>query len=271
MSIILTCGVDECIIDYPAWEGYYSQVVMAIEPIELSYGWEVHNNGILFDYRLCHIDRSILTETEAANIETFLYGNRGVSINMAIGTDSNFFPFGPDKGDTGTFVVRVLDRQLSGMDQFKQFDKAWHILLVTAPEYSLPAVTNQDNFQIGTVDGLLYPQIGINPSRYFGLINGVSYGGDGYSVDTRDNVSTTSFIQTCNEGLAAELIEFLAGATGRHQDITMIAPDDYYLFGVENGGGATYTCKLIQKTIECRQLNYEEFEIPLNFYMKSAA
>lgn len=267
MSITLTCGVDQCVIDYPAWEGYYSKAVLAIEIIQLEYGYEIHDNGISFDYRVCVIDRSILTETEAANLETFINDNRGSDINMAIGTDSNFFPFGPDMGDTGTFVVKILGRDFGPFDQFKQFDKSWQLLLVTEPAYLLPNVNNQDSFQIGTVDGLLYPQAGINHQNDRAIKHSISYGGDNYYIDKRDNIYTTSFVQQCNEGLAAELFQFLTSVNGRDQDITVIAPDDYYLFGPENSAGGTFSCRLLQKEIECRQLNYEEFEIPLNFFM----
>ena len=271
MSITLSYGIDQCVINYPAWEGYYSKAVLAIEPIMLEYGYEIHDNGISYDYRVCVIDRSILTETEAVDLESFIYGHRGLDINMAIGTDSNFFPFGPDKGDTGTFVIKILDRKFGPFDQFKQFDKSWVLKLVTPPAYVLPSVTNQDSFQIGTVDGLLYPQAGINPDRDFGIKHSLSYGGTNYYIDKRDNIHTTSFTQVCNEGLAAELFQFLTSANGRDQDITIIAPDDYYLFDPKNSAGGTFTCRLIQKEIECRQLNYEEFEIPLNFFMVSEA
>jgi hypothetical protein len=262
---------DSVEINYPEWNGYVPKIHLAIEPVETASGWDTWDNLISNDYRTCSIARSVLTETEAKNFDDFIIAHRGLTLNMAIGTNSNFFPFMPDKGDTGTFTVKIVERKFGQFDQFKQFSKAWDILMVTAPSYTPPDSTHQADFQIGTVDGLLYPQTGIESKRIYGEMNGISYGGDMYSTDIRRNIHETSFTQRCNEGLAAELVTFLAGATGRNQDITIVAPDDYYLFDVAQGASGTYTCKLIQKIIECRQLDYEEFEIPLSFWMKSAA
>jgi hypothetical protein len=259
---------DSIEIEYPEW-GYISSAHLAIEPIKTSVGWDVWNNGIATDYRTCKIERSIFDEQDGVDLDTFLIANRRVPLSMDIGTNSNFYPFMPDKGDSGIFVVHVIDRKFGQFDQFNQFAKEWELLMTYAPDYELPAVTNQANFQIGTVDGLMYPQAGIDSSRIYGVNTGISYGGQPYSVDIRRNIHETNFTQRCNTGLAAELLYFLTGATGRHQDITIIAPDNYYLFDPANSASGTYTCKLIQNIIECRQINYEEFEISLSFWMKS--
>jgi len=269
--ITLSYIADSVEINYPVWEGYVSSVVLAIEISETTDGFDAWDNGITRDYRLCKIDRMLLSETEANNLEVFLAVHRGVGMSMDIGTDSNFFPFGPDKGDSGVFTVRLLSREYGSFDQFKQFDKTIDFVMISAPAYSLPAVTNQASFQIGTVDGLLYPQTDIVSPRVYGVSHCVSYDGSPYAVDIRRNIYTTEFTQRCNEGLAAELLAFLTGTNGRTQDISIIAPDDYYLFDIANSASGTYTCRLIQKTIECRQLNYEEFEIPLSFWMKAGS
>lgn len=268
--ITLSYGADSVEIDYPEWE-YISRIHLAIEPVETTNGWDVWNNDITNDYRSCSISRSVLDEADGVALDAFMLAHRGLTLNMAIGTESNFFPFGPDLGDTGTFTIQIMDRKFGQFDQFNQFSKSWNLVMISKPAYDLPAVTHQADFQIGTVDGLLYPQTGIESSRVYGIKTNVSYGGDPFSVDIRRNIHETSFVQKCNQGLAAELLSFLSGATGRYQDITIIAPDNYYLFDPVQGASGTYTCKLIQKVIECRYIAYEEFDIPLNFWMKSAA
>lgn len=259
------------IINYPEWEGYVSRAHLAIEAVETANGWDVWDNGIALDYRTCSIARSVLSKSEANNLDEFLLGFRGTDFYMSIGPDSNFFPFGPDRGDSNTFAVRLLDRKFEQFDQFKQFNKSWTFLMTQAPAYSLPTVTEQGDFQIGTVNGLLYPQAGLSPERIYGVRTDVSYGGDGYPVDIRRNIHETSFKQVCNEGLAAELMAFLTGVSGRGSDISIVAPNDYYLFDVAQGASGTYTTKLIQKVIECTQVDYEEFHIPLKFWMKTKA
>jgi hypothetical protein len=266
--ITLSHGTHTVDIDYPEWEGYSPVITLAIESVETADGYDIWDNGIAYDYRVCKIDRSLLSETDCAALDVFFAGHRTAEIYMDIGTDSNFFPFGPDKGDSGEFTVRLISRKYGSFDQFKQFKKSYDLLMIDAPAYSLPSVTEQADFQIGTVDGLLYPQTDVISDRVYGVTTGISYGGDAGSIDIRRNIHTVSFTQRCNAGLAAELVAFLTGATGRSQDITIIAPDDFYLFDIANGASGTYICKLIQKEIICNQLDYEEWEIPLSFWLK---
>lgn len=268
--ITFSYGVDSVSIGYPEWS-YVPRVHMAFEVIELSNGYSLWNNGIGNDYRSCSIDRGILTADEALALDQFIMSHRGDTVNMNIGTGSNFFPFMPDKGDTGVFTVKIMDRKFGQFDQFNQFSKSVELLMVSSPDYSLPSVFDQGDFQIGTVDGLMFPQLGIDPSVNYGINHGVTYGGDYNLVDVGNRVFTTSFIQRCNKGLAAELLSYITGATGRFQDIQIISPSGYYTFGPTNGSSGTYTGKIIQNVIECRHLDFEEFEIPLSFWMREAA
>ena len=268
--ITLTGVGGEFAINNPE-HNYVSRAHLAITPQKTCTGWESWNNGIARDYRTCSIPRFIHDEADGLALVTFLKNNQGNEISMAIGTDSNFFPFGPDKGDSGSFIVRILNREFGSFDQFEQFTKSIDLLLVNAPDYSLPSVVNQGGFQIGTVQYLLYPQLNFNHKTNFSINTGVNYGGEGKSIDHGHDSFESSFVQQCNTSLAAKLFEFLTGATGRDQDITIIAEYDYYMFGPDNGSDGTYTCKLIHNVIECKHIENEQFEIPLSFYMKSAA
>lgn len=269
--MITLTGVDGQIdIDFPE-HNYISRAHLAISPQRTCTGWETWNNDISRDYRTCLIPRFIHDEAKAYLLWSFLKNNQGNEITMDIGTDSNFFPFGPDKGDSDEFIVRIINRQYGTFDQFKQFTKSLELLLVSAPDYSLPSVVNQGSFQIGTVQYLLYPQLSFNHKSNYSIQTGIAFNGEGKSIDHGYDSYETSFVQQCNTSLAAKLFDYLTGTTGRHQDITIIAGEDYYMFGPINGDDGTYTCKLIQNVIECKHVENEQFEIPLNFYMKSAA
>lgn len=267
--ITLTHGAHTVEINYPLWEGYEASVFLATEIIETCAGFSIIDNGDSRMYRKCSIQRSWLSENECSNLDVFFNGHRtDVLIEMDIGTDSGFFPFLPDYGDTGVFSVYLAGRKYGQFDQFKQFNKSYDFILSSPPSYSIPPVFTQGQFQIGSVDGLLYPQTGIVSDRVYGVNYGLTYNGTVSAVDIRRNIHTAGFTQRCNGGLAAELVDFLTGAYGRANDITIVAPDDYYLFDIANGASGTYTCKLIQNEITCRQLDYEEFEIPLTMWMK---
>ena len=268
--ILTAASLDTVTIDNPEY-GYVSTANLAIEPVETSHGWDTWNNGIEYDFRTCLLSRFNLDEVVAYGLDQFILAHRGESLTMTLDSDSGFFPFGPDLGDTGDFIIQITDRKFGEFDQFKQYSKSISLLLETAPAYTLPSVDRMHTLQIGSVLYLPYPQTGISPNLVPGIQTGVSYGGDGYSIDIQRRAHETSFTLQCNESLPAHLMAFLTGALGRNQDITIVAPDEYYLFGTENGSSGTYVCKLIQKKIECTHVENEQFEIPLSFWMKSKA
>jgi len=265
--MILSAGEDTITINNPEY-GYIAYVNMAISVVETEHGYQLWDNGIGYDHRTCKVDRFLFSDTEAATLETFLNSHRGEIIALTLGTDSGFFPFGPDKGDTGIFTIKVLERNFTLYDQFNQFTKSFKWLMVSAPAYTLPAITRQGNFSIGGVDYLMYPQTGISQGKEYGLSTSVTLGGDGYYVDKKVNVTTSGFTQNCNEGLAAALFAYMTGSNGRASDITIENAGRYYIFGVENGASDSYLCKNISPVIQCEHVGNEQFEIPLTFWLK---
>jgi hypothetical protein len=272
--ITFTAGGSYVQIEYPEWS-FLAKAHLAMSLNSTCNGWDVWDNGIVNDYRTCEIERLHLNlisgDTTAKMLDDFLLAHRDETLEMNLPSGSGFFPFGPDKGDAGNFDVKIIERKFGQYDQFRQYTKSMILLMVTAPVYVLPDIVTQGDFQIGEIEGLLYPQLGIDSSREYGIQTGISYGGDAYSVDIRHNIHETSFIQQCNTSLAAALMNFLCSDLGRYQDISIVAPGNYYLFDMANGSDGTYTCKLIQDIVECKHVGNEQFEIPLKFWMKSAA
>jgi hypothetical protein len=254
-------------LDPPEWS-YIPRLHLGFEVIETSSGYAHWDNSIANDYRTCEIDRSILDAVDAIAFDAFITDHLGETLEMDVGTGTNFFPFLPDKGDFGTFTVKILDRKFGQFDQFRQFSKSYSLLMVSAPAYTTPEIAPQGDFKMGPVDGLMYPQLGIDPSVRYGAAHGVSYGGDHGMIDIGVDVHVASFTQRCNKGLAAALIAFLGSSVGRFQDIEITAPEGYYLFGSANGSSGTYIVKMAQNVIECRHNDFEEFEIPLSFWMR---
>lgn len=270
MITLSISGGDSIQIDFPEYN-YTTTSHLAISITKTMAGYKIWDNGISNDYRTCSIDRFYIDSTQSKSIDDFILANRGENINLVLPEGSGFFPFAPDKGDYGTFVVKIIDRKFGQFDQFSRYSKSLELLLVTPPSYEFPEISQQGSFQIGSVDGLLYPQLGIDVETQYGIGTGISYGGDAYSVDIKRNVYTAEFTQQCNTSLASYLMAFITGATGRDSDITVVAPTNYYLFGIQNGSSGTYTCKITQSVIECKHVGNEQFEIKIPLWMKAVA
>lgn len=258
---------DSITIDTPEY-GYSTDCHFAISIVETENGYRIWDNGSSYDYRTCSIGRFCFSESDALSVETFFNSHRQDIITLNIGYDSGFFPFGPDYGDDGIFTIKLLNRKFDLYDQFNQFSKSFEFLMVSKPAYAYPTIIPQGDFSIGNVDGLMYPQTGINQDKTYGYKSSVSYGGDGYYVDKLRNKNIVNFVQNCNETMAAALMEFLTGSNGRGSDITLSNSGRYYLFGIENGSSGSYLCKNIKSVIRCTHIGTQQFEIPLSFWLK---
>jgi hypothetical protein len=201
------------------------------------------------------------------------------TVTLRLGaTATGFFPFGPDYGDVGDFTVRLLSQVQSGilLSPWRYWQDGLSLVLVTAPAYALPSQVDQGSFQIGTVNGLLFPQEGFKPEARYNHRTDLSLSGVPSSIDGLESSDSweSSWDQQCNQSKAAALVSFLTGATGRSADISVIAGENYYTFGGDNGSGNAYTCKFLGSSHERKKIiisirhdRYNQFTIPMTFWM----
>lgn len=212
---------------------------------------------------------SFLRDADMGRCENFI---------MRLGaTPTGFFPFGPDYGDVGDFTVRLIGQQQSGIQfsPWRYWQDRLSFVLVTAPAYALPTDVDQGSFEIGSVDGLLFPQNGFKPESRYNHRTDLSISGVPSSIDGLASQDSweSAWEQQCNQSKAAALVSFLTGATGRSAEIAILAGDYYYLYGTDKGSSGLYACHFLgserqekKMVLSVRHDGYNRFTIPLRFW-----
>jgi hypothetical protein len=275
-------GSNSVTVNRPQY-GYTAQAHFQIVLSQAETGaYSLWDNGASYDYRTCKAAKWLLPASQKNLLNEFFRNaaeGRAEPITMALGSSpTGFFPFGPDLGDMGTFTVEVVSRNQSGLlyKPYKWFQDEFELVMVSAPSYSLPTRIAQGKFQIGSVSGLRYP--GFKPVASYAFQVDLTRSGVPAALDAGSAGDSweTGFDQTCNQSMAAALVAYLAA--NRQNDITVVAPADYYAFGMDQGAGGTYTSLFLgtnhsdQETVlDITHDAFNQFTIPLNWWMKAAA
>jgi hypothetical protein len=215
-------------------------------------------------------------------IALFRDTSRGETINLALGTTATgFFPFGPDKGDLGTFTVRILSfREMPwGMSPYGYVPIEIEMVMVTAPVYEIGSGRSEGVLQIGTVSTLRWPDPGYTPEPEYVVSHNLSRNGTPYVEDmgkVRDRY-TSEFTLPCCTSNAALVASYLT-VTGRGGDITVVPGSNAYMFGVteHSSGAGTYTTRLVLGNengtdLVMKNVSWDLWEIPLKFWMSARA
>jgi hypothetical protein len=263
-------------VDYPEY-GYESIVTMSIASQRAknrSYTFFDRTNS--YDSRKCKLS-FLLTELESQLFIPFWEGTsiddngRTETITMALDSTSGFFPFGPDKGDTGNFTVKMLSYQHNYDHSVKQYRHIIELIMVTAPAYELPDEIDQGSITICGISGLLMAQDNYGIEQRYNYSKIQNNDGSVKIIDgpNSSDAYETEYIQLCNQSKAAALIDALV--TNRDGDITITATNAH-MFGYQSSDN--YTVNLIgsdNKNIDISVIHtdYDQFEIDLRFYLKS--
>lgn len=273
--MIFSKGADSITVETPEY-GYTVSVEMRIDiqPAEDNTYPDPWDNGVAYDTRVLECS-FLLNKTQSDLLQAFFKtAGRGRCelINIELGTEpTGFYPAGPDKGDVGTFAVQAIDiQQGPALVPFKDWVRTKiKFCIISTPEYTIPEQVEQGNFTIGDVGGLMQSPDGydITALRNFSATRTtVAYFVDGAtSGDTWEN----SFTQRANASSMAALLNYLTGPDGRNQDISIVAPSGFYIFGGEQGGAGTYNTKLLKNVLTVTHERYDGFSLPLSFWMKA--
>jgi hypothetical protein len=256
----------------PQW-GYSTKIVYPFQLTKLANKkyrkWDAGSN---YDKRYLSCKWLLQKDNAETLLEIFRDAakGRGKLLTLKLGaTESGFFPFGADKGDKGDFQVVLTDvkpmaSQGHPADLFTI--EASFLFVGSYPAYVLPDAFPEGNLTIGTVENLRYPETmhGQNISygvkvteteNYSAYVNDMSTTADTYEA------SLALELLGCN---MARLIDFLSGASGRAEDITITPPDNAYLFGIVNGSTDDYTCKWLDSELTTVHSNYNTFSTSIN-------
>jgi hypothetical protein len=278
MSITFTNGENSVTVDNPLY-GYTVDVVMSTHKV-LSGGqyrfWDDSVSG-LYDRRVLKNVVFQLSESQQVVFQDFFNDpekGRCETVVMDLGeTPSGFFPRGPDMGDVGEFVVRLLTQSEGGLlqDPWKYFSSGLDFALAggPTPAYELPVEVRQGTLAIGAVDELMYPLRGFSPGFRRAYSNSTTQDGTPYSVDGANSADgyDTNFLLSANQSKMAALVNFLSGATGRTADIDIITTGKHYPYGISNGADGTFPSKLLSNILSVTHNSVNDFSLPLDFWM----
>jgi len=205
-----------------------------------------------YDMRKCLGASFDLTQSAMDDLADLLRDTdkgRGEDLTLQLGTTSGFFPFGPDKGDTGDFTVRVTNFTPGG-----QRHKPWlywgptlDMVMVSNPAYSVSDDMDDGQLQVGTVTGLRYPQAGYRQSIDYAVQNTVTWDSTGHSLDMGANAD--GYESDCtfsgNTGKMGALVAYLVGTARGNDNVSFVASANNYPFGVDMGGSGSFTVQFL--------------------------
>lgn len=233
----------------------------------------IYDEGAAYDKRTCDCNFSLNSDDQSA-LNAFLKtvgvtGGRAQQLTLSMNTGSGFFPFGPDKGDAGPFTVSVEypKHAKQVMDPFLYFAGALRFRNVGAwPSYSLPSLSSEGVFQIGSVVGNRYPEGGFNAdnSGYAVTLTSTENNTPNF-VDrgTGGDTYWTKFTMQSNQAQAAAVIAYLTG-TARGNQFAVYGGNNYYIFGRDKSASGSFHVKLNQESIEITHEMWNRFNYELN-------
>lgn len=208
--------------------------------------------------------------TDQLNLEQFFNltaQGRSQTATMTLDASSGFFPFGPDKGDTGVFTVAVLPPSYQGVGEapYKYFTSEITFVMVSAPAYSIPADSNADygDITIGTIANLRFPEGWFSPENILKYaITTTNNPANTKQIDfgQSSDIYDTAVILNCGSVKAPNLLNYLTG-TARGASFNVVPPTDSYMFGRYKQGTATYACHLGDRQIAITHNDFNNFDI----------
>lgn len=258
--------------------GYSTTIKMPIDIMELPNGkWKTYDHGEgndTYDQRECSCDFILTPEQYYAFISAFDNDLVARNKTITIGLDSNgFFPFGPDKGDSGLFSTAISIIEDKGRLLNPHGYYGLKLAMVNAgsfPSYALPTEIGSGPVTIGSVSNLRFPDSFFAPNitRYDSVTitggNTAHIQGRGSSADSK---STNANLRL-NQSKAAALVAYLTTGAGRASSFNFYAGADSVPFGLSSGSGS-FTAILTSSIIEIKHERFNDFRIDLNIGKQS--
>jgi hypothetical protein len=277
MSFTLSDGTDTLTLGNP-YPGVKTTVELGLNMVFLSNG-RVKSFDTTETIRTTKF-RVLLTESEASDFVDYFENSgdgRGTTLELQLGgSNTGFFPFGPDLGDVGTFDVVFYPPKETGIqrDPWLRFFADCEMILDTAPSYSLPSRSGYDqgSWSIGTITGLMEPQepFKISPER--ALM--VSPSRDGSPIVLNVGSGSDSYMSTfrldANGPNAAAVINYLV-ETARGGAFSVGNADNIYPFGPHVDENDTVTAKLASPILDITHQNYDQFFLDIKMVLESVS
>lgn len=270
-TIRLSAGSGQHDLSSPEW-GYEATIGLGLHHERLKpLNYAIWDDGSANDPKRRCKCTFLLDSTHAGELIDLFTNDgegRGVDASLILPSGSGFYPFGPDKGDAGTFSVHLLSIKPGGVQEepFKWFAIEVEMIAVSYPSYVLPTQVSEGDFQIGTISALRFPPDWTKP-EYLPAISGQTTR-TGVVTDIDKLQAADRFEVTipmvCNQSKAAALVNYLVG-TARGANLNIIAGANTYLYGRKNGSSGTYASQMLNEIITVKHHRFDEFSFDLNF------
>jgi len=253
--------------------GYRTTVQMALDIQRLGDKQaSTFDHGVAFDIRTFR-GQLALDKTDQLTFNNFMNtvgvdNGRAQDLKLDMITDSGFFPFGPDKGDKGTFTVsfRTANKPGIGSGPYKFFpDEIIMVNVAAYPAYSLPSEIGQGNLTIGTITGNRFPPDWFEANTRYAAHHTILQGQTAKYIDQGVNGDSYSnaFEMVSNESKAAAVIDELT-QTNRGGTFNLTVPADSFAFGRDKSDSGTYVVQMLSEEIEITHETFNRFRYGLN-------
>lgn len=230
--------------------------------------------GAIADKRSC-VCQFIMTVEQYGNLVDMIKTDlRSQDYDLILHAGCGFFPFGPDKGDSGPFVVsaEMIDREGIGPTPYRYFRVKFRFINTGSwPVYSLPAEVSEGQLQIGGISGCRAPQEWFKPKARYEVDALMKESASVVFTDRGTNADrySTQLPFVGNESKTAALLNYLL--TIRTGAFDLITPEYSYPFDEDNASSGTYSVRLVQNQIKITHHHYNRFTFDLTLSMESAS
>lgn len=234
--------------------------------VELENGaYSFWDDGGAYDKRWCDVE----FEIAGADVDTLMTyikstGRADNDLKLTMSSGSGFHPFGPDKGDEGTFEISLIMRKFPRqvMEPFKYFLGEFRMINTGAyPAYTPPSEVDEGEFQFGTVTDCRFPISWFGANERTGVYDTLEEDSEVQYIDrgSGDEQDTTEFDWLMNESKCAAVLSYIN--TNRTTQFNIVAGTDFYPFGRELGGNGTFPVRMINNVLKIKHDNYNRYNI----------
>lgn len=205
-------------------------------------------------------------------------------MTLLCSSDGNFYPFGPDLGDAGTFGVAITEQGVTSTNGNPKdyFEIESKLTLQDAPAYSLPDRTVDGEFRFGAIQNLRFPSVNPASQSRTSSVYTTSRGGvvSSLAISPKESAyqsnsrNTTITVEGRPENIAA-LIEHLQTVV-RGNIVNIYSPDQtspysnggFQPFGpynpVDLATYGYYRCKLASNVITVEHIYTNLFRLSVD-------
>ena len=250
--------------------GYKSVINMGLHiSRQMDGSVEIFDDGISFDLRSCTFVFELNEAQHILFIDEFAEISKSRGQDFTLKLSAGFYPFGPDFGDRGDFVCKMIETKELGIGEtpFLFFHTEVTFAYVSGPTrtFPLPAGISEGQLNVAGILNLRFPPAWFKPEVNHNITTVVSRDGTVHSQDKSELADNfdTNFILLMGPENCARLVNALT-VTVRKATYEILSRDNYFPLGIQKGDNKTFTVKPLTNKLEITHTRIDEFSMPLS-------